>query len=150
MEKQPLFRDAEIAPTTELVAEALGAAYSAYASFVVGLAQRDIEVDWRYYKDGKAWLGKAQYKWTTTRGTNKALTACWVSIWDGFFRAGFTFPEKYHVELSNLPLGHTAKAMIESAGQMGKLKIFPLTFDMSTDELLDDVYALIEFKKAKK
>lgn len=150
MEKQQLFRDAEIAPTNDLVAKALGATYTAYASFVEELDRRAIEVDWRYYNDGKSWLGKGLYKWTTSRGTPKELTACWLSIWDGFFRVGFTFPEKYRAELANLPLGCEVKQMMASSSQMGKLKIFPLAFDLTSDKLFDDVYALLEFKKSKK
>lgn len=150
MEGQQLLRDPSVEPTGDAIAAALGSANSAYLRFVGEIEDHAIEVDWRYYKDGKAWLGKALYKWTTSRGTQKETTTCWLSVWDGFFRVGFTFPEKYRADVLRLPLGQETKRRIEAAGQMGKLKLFPLGFDVRSDDLLDEMYTLVEFKKTIK
>lgn len=150
MNKQQLLRDPDVKPTEEAIANALGAAAGAYAKLNEEIPKHDIQVDWRYYKDGNAWLGKALHKWTTSRGTQKEITAFWLSVWDGFFRVGFTFPEKYRADVLALPLDKTTLHMIEESGQMGKLKIFPLAFDMQSEERFPDVFTLVEFKKSKR
>ena len=150
MTAQQLFRDSEIEPTSELLAEGLGVAYRAYTKFNEEVINHDIEVDWRFYNDGKAWLGKGLYKWTTSRGTQKEITAFWLSIWEDFFRVSFFVPEKYRDEVLSLSLSDEAKQMIEEAKQMGKLKFFPLVFDLKTSRQFKDLYTLIDFKKAKK
>jgi hypothetical protein len=59
-------------------------------------------------------------------------------------------PEKCRDEVLNLPLGWETKKMIEEAQQMGKLKFFPLIFDFRSDELFNEIYTLIDFKKSIK
>jgi len=150
LKEQQLLRDPVIEPTEEVIAECLGKANDAYFKFVRGLEPYDTEVEWRYYNDGKAWLGKGLYKWTTSRGTEKEMTAFWLSVWDGFFRVSIFIPEKARIDALTLPLKSVTKKMIEAAKQMGKLKFFPLVFDIRSDKEFDDVYRLIEFKKAIK
>jgi hypothetical protein len=142
-----LLRDSSIEPTDEVIAEALGVAYAAYAVFIEGLKKLSIQVDWRYYNDGKAWLGKALYKWTTARGTKKETTAFWLSIWDGFFKVSIFIPEKARNEALNLPLTDEVKKMIENSMQIGKLKFFPLVFVLRSHELFDEIYILVDFRK---
>lgn len=147
MNEQLLLRDSSIEPTRDIIAEGLGAANSAYAKFIDGLKSHDIQVDWRYYNDGKAWLGKALYKWTTTRGTQKEMTAFWLSIWKGFFRVSLYIPERVRADVLKLPVDDEIKKMIEDSKQMGKLKYFPLIFDLRSDELFDEIYTLANFRK---
>ncbi|MDR2855467.1 MAG: DUF3788 domain-containing protein [Methanomicrobiales archaeon] len=147
MKEQQLLRDSSIEPTNEIIAEGLGAANNTYVKFIEELKNRDIEVNWRYYNDGKAWLGKALYKWTTVRGTQKEVTVLWLSIWDGFFKVSLFIPEKARTEVLTLPLDENIKEMIENSKQMGKLKFFPLVFDLCSDELLNDIYTIVDFKK---
>ena len=143
-------RDPVIEPTSEVIADGLGKANKAFIKFNKELKKHDIQVDWRYYNDGKAWLGKGLYKWTTSRGTEKEITVFWMSIWEGFFRVSVFVPEKYRMDALTLPLSGEVKTMIENAKQMGKLKFFPLVFDQRSDELFGDIYTLINFKKAVK
>jgi len=147
MEKQQLLRDPIIEPTDEVIAEALGAAYKAFLQFNKGLEEHDIEPEWRFYNDGKAWLAKGLYKWTTSRGTAKEMTVFWMSIWDGFFRISVFIPEKARFDALTLPLSDEVKTMIEDAKQMGKLKFFPLVFDLDSDEMFGDIYTLANFRK---
>lgn len=150
MEEQQLLRDPGIEPTSEVIAEGLGAASSAYTKFIEELETHNIQVDWRYYNDGKAWLGKSLYKWTTTRGTPKEMTAFWLSIWNGFFKVGFTFPERVRAEVLSLPLSNDTKKRIEDSGQLGKMKIFSLAFDLRSSTLFDEIFTLVDFKKTLK
>jgi len=150
MESRQLLCDPNIAPDSGVIAEGLGAAYKAYKKFIEGVSSRDIQVDWRYYNDGKAWLGKALYKWIGARGGEKEMTVFWLSIWSGFFKVSLYIPEKAREDLLRLPLGGEIRAMIEDSKQMGKLKFFPLIFDLGSDEPLDAVYSVIEFRKSIK
>jgi hypothetical protein len=145
-----LLRDPDVEPTSEIISEGLGAANGAYVKLLNELKDHDVEVTWRYYNDGKSWLGKALYKWTTTRGTQKEMTIFWLSIWQGFFKLSFFIPEKARGDVLNLTLGKKIKKMINDSEQMGKLKIFPLIFDLSSDELFDEIYKLADFKKTLK
>ena len=148
-EKQ-LLRDPDIEPTSEVIAQALGLANAVYIKFIDGLRSHDIQVEWRYYNDGKSWLGKGLYRWTGARGGQKEATAFWLSIWDGFFKITFYIPEKTRSEALSLSLGDGVKNMIAESKQMGKLKFFPLIFDLRSDELLDDIYTLVDFRKTIK
>lgn len=145
MEKKQLLRDATAEPTGDVIAAGLGAANSAYLKLIKEMENHGIQADWRYYNDGKAWLGKVQYRWTTSRGTQKEKTVFWLSVWEGFFRVGFTFPEKSRGDLSGLPLGDETKRRIEASEQIGKMKLFSLAFDLCSDELFDDIFALVDY-----
>ena len=144
--KEQLLRDSSIEPTNKIIAKGLAAANYAYLKFINKLKDNNIQVYWHYYNDGKAWLGKALYKWTTIRGTEKEMTAFWLSIWNGFFRVSIYLPEKTRADALNLPLDDETKKMIKNSKQMGKLKFFPLIFDVRSDSLTDDIYSLINFR----
>lgn len=150
MKEQQLLRDASIEPTSQIIAEGLGVANDAYLKFIDELKNNNIQVYWHYYNDGKAWLGKALYKWTTIRGTEKEITAFWLSIWNGFFRVSIYIPEKARANALNLSLDDETKKMIKNSKQTGKLKFFPLIFDVRSGNLNDEIYALINFRKTIK
>ncbi|HJG22377.1 MAG TPA: DUF3788 domain-containing protein [Enterococcus durans] len=71
-------------------------------------------MDWRFYNDGKAWLSKGEDKWTTSRGSQKVKPIFWLSIWDGFFKVSFHFPEKMREELVTLSLREEIKEKIKT------------------------------------
>ena len=148
--EQQLLRNSDIKPTDEVIAQALGSVNSAYAAFIKGLQEHDLEVEWHYYKDGKAWLGKGLYKWATSRGTLKEVTAFWLSIYESSFKVTIYIPEKVRAEALALPLEDEVKEMIESAKRIGKLKFFPVTFDLRTDKMFKDLYTLADFRKMVK
>jgi hypothetical protein len=145
--KQQLLRNPKINPTNDVIAEALGQAYNAYLQFVNELASHDIHLEWRYYDDGKAWLAKGLYKWTGARGGQNEKTVFWLSIWDGFFKATLYLPAKSRGDARLLPLDDKVKQMISDAEQMGKLKYYPIVFEINTDEMFDAIFALADFKK---
>ena len=150
MKETQLLRDANIEPTSEVIAAGLGVANDAYVNFSKKLENHDIELNWRYYNDGKSWLGKGLYKWTTSRGTEKEMTAFWFSVWESFFKVTFYIPEKYRADALRLSLSDEIRQMIEEAKQMGKLKFFPLVFDLHSDALFEEIFTLIDFRKALK
>jgi hypothetical protein len=147
-----LLRDPGIEPTSEIIAAGLGAAYEPYMKFVQELADRYgiTLMDWRFYNDGKAWLSKGEYKWTTARGANKVKPIFWLSIWEGFFKVSFFFSAGVRDELQSLPISEETKEIIKNAQPMGKTARFiPLVMDIDNDRQLSDVYAIAEFRKIK-
>ena len=76
---------ARMYPDADTLAKALGERQKAYAELVARITDLGIETEWRYYNDGKAWLGKA---------THKGKTIFWLSVWEGYFQASFFFTER--------------------------------------------------------
>jgi hypothetical protein len=145
-----LLRNPDIDPSSEVIAKALGESNKAYIKFINELANHDIQLEWRYYNDGKAWLAKGLYKWTGVRGGQNKTTVFWLSIWDGFFKVTIYFPEKSRADVLSLPLDNEVKLMISDSRQMGKLNYFPLVFDLRSDEMFEAVFMLSDFRKSIK
>lgn len=149
MISEQLLRDSTIRPTDDVLAAALDKAYLPYTEFVRLLTDFDVQPEWRYYNDGKAWLCKCLYKWQTSRGTDKEKTVLWLSVWEGFFKLSFYIGEKLRADLQSLALSESTMKMITEAKTMGKLKFFPLIFDVYSNELFGDLIKLINFQKRK-
>jgi hypothetical protein len=62
----------------------------------------------------------------------------------------FYVPEKSRADIYNLQLGDDVNLMVADSNQMGKLKYFPITFDLDSDEMLKTVFLLADFKKSIK
>lgn len=148
--KIQLLRNPDIQPSSDVIAKALGEANNVYMKFVNELSNHDIQLEWRYYTDGKAWLAKGIFKWTGVRGGQNEVTVFWLSIWDGFFKVTIYFPEKVRTDVLNLPLNNEIKQIIEDSKQMGKLKYFPLVFDLCSDEMFETFFPLADFRKSIK
>ncbi|WP_417202798.1 DUF3788 family protein [Acetoanaerobium sticklandii] len=146
-----LLRNPDIQPTSDIIAEALQDANDSYIRFFNELENQDIHLEWRFYTDGKAWLGKGLYKWLGIRGGQKVTTVFWLSIWEGFFKITIYIPEKARDDLFSLPLNNTVKQMINDSKQMGnRLKFFPLVFELNSNELFEQIHILFDFKKSLK
>ena len=151
MNDRQLLRDPDIEPTSEVIAEGLGAAYETYSEFINELGKYGITLmDWRFYNDGKAWLSKGEYKWTTPRGAIKVKPIFWLSIWEGFFRTTFFFSTSVQAELHDLPISQETRALIRNAKPMGKsMRFIPVIIDIKTSPQLGDVYTIAQFRKIK-
>ena len=78
--KEQLLRNPDIRPIKDVLAKALGEANNAYVKFMNELTRSDIQLVWRYYMDGKAWLEKGLYTWTGVRGGQNETTLFSLSI----------------------------------------------------------------------
>ena len=144
-------RDPGVSPTDEVIARALGEAHNAYIQFVRELVDHNIQLEWRYYNDGKAWLAKGLCRWTGIRGGQKETTVFWLSVWDGFFKVTIYIPEKYRADILSIPLDDKVRQMVGDSDQMGnRLKFFPLVFPLFSDEMFEAVFLLAEFRKSIK
>lgn len=146
--KEQLLRNHDIQPTSDVIAKALGEANDAYIKFIKELDSHDIQLEWRYYTDGKAWLAKGLYKWTGIKGGQNEITVFWLSIWDRFFKVTIYVPKKDYANIYSLSLDDTVKKMLVNSKQMGKLKFFPLVFDIYTGEVFGSIFSIVDFKKS--
>lgn len=92
MEEKILLRDPDVEPTDKVIEDSLGKdAYEIYKTLIeVITGKYKLAYEWRFYKDGNAWLCKV---------TNKKKTVFWLSLWEIFIKTGFYFTEKTKVEL---------------------------------------------------
>lgn len=95
-----------------------------------------IDLEWRYYKDGKAWLGKA---------TCKKKTIVWISIWANFIKASFYFTEKTRPGVLGLSFNEEVKSTFSGARPIGKL--IPLIVNIKDEESFQDFKTLLNYKK---
>ncbi len=146
---EQLLRNADIEPTAEIIADGLGTANNVYVNFLEKLKAYNVSLmDWRYYNDGKAWLSKGEYKWTTARGANKVKPLFWLSIWESFFKVSFFFSAKVQDELLSLPISKDAKEIIKNSEPMGKtMRYLPIIFDVCDDKQINDLLVLVQFRK---
>ena len=146
-----MLRNPDIQPTDAVIANALGDANDAYVKFIKELPEHDIQLEWRYYTDGNSWLAKGVYRWTGARGGKKESTVFWASIWDGFFKVTIYFQDKFRANILGMTLSNEVNQKISESKQMGnKLKYFPLVFDLYSNEMFEDIFSLIEYKKTIK
>ncbi len=100
------------------------------------LADAGIDLEWRYYKDGNAWLGKASYR---------KKTIVWISLWENLVKAGFYFTQKTRPGVLDLPLSPGIKTFFAEAKPVRKLT--PLILDIKDETSLPDFITLINHKK---
>ncbi len=139
MNEQQALRDVEIYPSEAVLAEILGAALPAYHQLIDGLKEADVTTEWRYYKDGKAWLLKAVYK---------KKTLLWLSVWSEYFKLSIYFTERARAGIADLLVTDELKTRAATAELRGKH--FVLVLDIDSEEQLDDVIHLVEYKKKLK
>ena len=142
METQMQLRDPEVFPSEMELKRVLGEpVYSVLASFLETITGREygIEIEWRYYNDGKAWLAKVVHK-------NK--TILWLSVWDGYFKTSFYFTEKHLEAIAALDISDAKKDEFAAMKPIGKL--IPMTLNVSEQEQLDELLTVVRFKKSLK
>ena len=141
MEAQMLLRDADIFPSDKILEDALGEGFNVLVSFLEAVTNKEYSliIEWRYYNDGKAWLGKAVYK---------KKTIFWLSVWEGFFKTSFFFTEKHLEAIAKLDISETMKDEFAKAKTIGKL--IPMIFDVNKENQLGDLLTAVRFKKSLK
>lgn len=133
-----VLRDGSIYPSDEVLKDELGEVYAVLECLfsTITSEEYDLTYEWRYYKDGKSWLGKVQYK---------KKTVFWLSVWDGFFKISFYFTEKHREAIMALNISASIKETFSKEKPVGKL--IPLFFEINTKEQLPDLFTVVYFKK---
>lgn len=136
--EQPLLKDPGIYPEKEVLSAALSGSYIAFELLMNAIAdvKYALSPEWRYYKDGNVWLCKVSFK---------KKTIFWLSVWDGFFKTGFYFTEKYIQDILDLDIDKSIKDNFNSSKLIGKLK--PLTICIHQKSQIKDILTIVEFKK---
>ncbi|WP_298649458.1 DUF3788 family protein [uncultured Proteiniphilum sp.] len=140
MDAQMLLRDPEMFPSDKVLKNALGdTVYSVLGSFFGMITSEDLTIEWRFYNDGKAWLGKV---------VHKKKTILWLSVWKGFFKVSFYFTEKHLEAIAALDISETIKDEFAKAKPVGRL--IPMIIDVNDKEQLKDLLTVVRFKKSLK
>ncbi len=139
-----MLREESASLSPALIEAALGPAHAVYRAFRE--QTNDLVHDWRYYKDGAAWLCKISLE-KHTRTKIALKTVAWVSIWSGFFKIGFYFTERSGSGIETLDIDEAIKEQYRNARPIGKLR--PLTIDVRTRAQLPDALALIRYKRSQ-
>ena len=136
-----LLREEEIFPSEEVLRSVLGQVYDVLAELEARLTQNEfgLTFEWRYYNDGKSWLCKV---------CQKKKTIFWLSVWEGFFQAGFFFLERHLAEIAELDITEQIKEDFCRAKPIGKL--LPMIIRINKQEQLADLLKIVKFKKKSK
>jgi hypothetical protein len=128
-------------PNDSILEGALGDVFSIYQDFLAIIQTQDhrLTPEWRYYRDGKAWLCKV---------TDKKKTILWLSIWEGSFKTSFYFTEKTGCGIHELDIDEKIKIDFKSNAGIGRLR--PLVLDISERAQLKNLLALVEYKRRLK
>jgi hypothetical protein len=137
----PLLNDPQVFPDEKILKSTLGDSYKAYAEMIkiITGAECGLVPQWNYYKDGKAWLCKVGFK---------KKTVFWLSVWDGYFKAGFYFVERHCPGVLELDIDKSIKEEFKSKKPIGTL--FPLAITVTSKEQITDLLSVINYKKSLK
>ncbi|HBT75762.1 MAG TPA: hypothetical protein DEB39_02290 [Planctomycetaceae bacterium] len=139
--ENPLLNDPDVFPSPEVLAKTLGKSYTVFEELIGEITGDEVglTVEWRFYNDGKAWLGKVCYK---------KKTIFWLSAWDGYFQTTFLFTEKTKPGVMELPIDETLKNEFAQNQPMGKLIALPVK--VTKKKQIKDVLQLVRYKKESK
>jgi len=130
-----VLRDPNIYPDPEVLKNILKDTYPVYEHILQLYEKYGFLLEWRYYNDGKAWLGKVTFK---------KKTVIWMSAWTGFIKATIYFPEKYTEGIHNLELNPDLLDFIKSTNNVGRSK--PCMFELKSMDIIPDFETLIKYK----
>ena len=117
------------------LSEVLGLSYEVYKALLDLFDKNEMVYEWRYYKDGKAWLCKVQ---------KKKKTIVWMSAWKDYMQAGIYLPLRLLDEVLALDIASELKEKIKSTKNVGKSK--PCIFEMRDANILVDFEKVMKFK----
>ncbi len=128
-------KDESVYPDDTILQRVLGASFDSYMKLLGMFARADLTHEWRYYRDGKAWLCKVQ---------KKKKTIIWMSAWQGFMKATLYFPGRYADALAGLEIADETRDRILSAKRVGAS--IPCMFEIRNDAVLKDLETVMKFK----
>ena len=126
----PSLRDPNLFPSKEVLEQELGNSYQAFQELIKSITDNNLglSIEWRYYRDGKAWLCKATYK---------KKTVFWLSVWDKYFKTTFYFTERHRAGIEALDIEEQIKIDFRSKKLIGKL--VPLTISVRMQDQINDI-----------
>jgi hypothetical protein len=128
-------KDELVYPDDDILKSVLEDSYEAYCKVQRLFEENDMHHEWRYYKDGKAWLCKVQ---------KKKKTIVWMSAWKGYMQAGIYVPERLMDNVYALDISDDIKEKIRNTKNVGKSK--PCIFEIRNSDILEDFNKVMQFK----
>lgn len=128
-----------IYPDERVLSRLLGQSYEVYTNLLELFQKYEMNYEWRYYHDGKAWLCKVQ---------KKKKTIVWMSAWKGFMQATIYFPLRLLETVLALDISIDTKQNITNEKNVGKSK--PCTFEARSNEMLIDFEKVMRLKISSK
>ena len=113
----------------------LGRSYNTYLELLKLYDNNDLTYEWRYYRDGKAWLCKVQ---------KRKRTIVWMSAWKGYMQATIYLSERYIDDIFKLSISDETKNKIMKTKNVGKSK--PCIFEIKNKKALRDLEKVMKFK----
>lgn len=132
-------KDKDRFPTSEVLSAVLKDAFPVYAQLEKELADAGTGIEWRYYNDGKAWMGKL---------IAKKKNLGWLHVYPGFFTVTCFCMEKHLEAITASDLPQEIKDQVVGKAFESKLK--PMCLEVRTVEQMADVHKLLDFKKGLK
>ena len=132
-------RDESVYPDEKVLKSILGNSYLVYCDLLQLYNDNELNSEWRYYKDGKAWLCKVQ---------RKKRTIVWMSAWKGYMTAAIYLPVRLIDQIYALNITEETKKIIEHTKNVGKSK--PCIFEIRDKDILKDFMEVMQFKISAK
>lgn len=128
-------KDPDIYPDESILKDVLGASFAAYQELLKLYEENEMLPEWRYYKDGKAWLCKVQ---------KKKKTIVWMSAWKGHMKAAIYIPVRLLDHILSLDIKDETKETIKNTKNVVKSK--PCIFEIKENDILKDFNTVMQFK----
>ena len=137
MKSEQILKDPKVTLTSHVLKTNLGKLYEIYEKLVTTIESERFKAtpEWKFYKDGGAWLCKI---------TRKKKTVFWLSAWQSHFEAAFYFTENTGKGITDLSIKRAHKTAYTEAPPIGNLK--PLIMEISTAAQLNDVFTVADYK----
>lgn len=130
-------RDENKYPDDTLLKSILKKSFDTYKKLLELFDKNNMVYEWRYYRDGKAWLCKVQ---------KAKKTIVWMSAWKDYMQAAIYFPEKHIAKVYELDISEAIMEKFRTTKNVGKSK--PCIFELKNENILDDFEKVMMFKIA--
>ena len=136
-DEKPALTDEAIEPSEKVLEDALKSAYPAYQELIdeITAEKYRLNAEWKYYKDGKAWLCKV---------VSKKSTIFWISVLEEYFKVTFYFTASFDEQIEHSGISESSIKQYLENKPIGKLK--PLTIIANRNEVIRDITRLIDIR----
>jgi len=139
MQEKIMLTDPLVEPDESVLEATLGKKYRIYQEYIQKITDMNLIPEWRFYNDGKCWLGKV---------LNKKKNLVWVSIWNTGFKLTFYFSEKIIDDVYSLDISDDIKKAAREMKPVGTSH--PVVLLITNKKILGDALKLFTFKMSLK
>ena len=138
---KPILKDKDLFPTEEVIFSHIGKAKTHWKKLFAFVNSKYPEFlsEWRYYKDGGAWLLKTQ---------KKSKTIFWLTVFENAFAITFYFGDKAEPAILNSEISEDLKESFKTGKRYGKIR--GITIQVESEDDIDNILLLIEIRLSTK